>query len=64
MSREREAELCRSIAKAGDLLIMRNVLELLTLRFERYKEQLVDREDNVLRGQARELKELKKMFTP
>lgn len=62
MSKEREAEIQAELVVHKETLCFKLVRELLGLRYERYKEQLVDREDNTLRGQARELKELKKIF--
>lgn len=51
-----------ALSKEQHSLALRQLKELLTLRLERYKDRLIDSSDDVVRGQARELKQLLKLM--
>lgn len=64
MSRERESQLQSSLLERSSVsLDLKQIRELLTIRFERYKNDLVSNESDQVRGRAKELKDLLKILS-
>ena len=59
--RQREDELILQLKSQAGQIALQLLSELLILRLERYKEQLIDRTDEDLRGRAKELRDLLKI---
>jgi hypothetical protein len=63
MSREREAELVEILNAYKGQEVLSRVLELFTIRRERFRDRLENEENAEMRGRAKECKEMIQIFS-
>ena len=62
MARQREKELQQLITEEANAMAARHFSELLSLRLDRYKDNLLGVNDDMTRGRAQEARDLLKLF--